>query len=399
MSMSEKRPGRRGVGAALLTVMALAALVTGCGGRTSVTPRPTATTVPPTATPAHPSGPVVTAPIDEITMLSATGGWGRVHHTSGSFDHQIAYTDDGGHTWYDVTPPGFVLKPQGSIQFYAPSATEAWVWPSSIGSAPGESTTLWHTSDAGAHWTSSIVASGAVTQLDFVDANHGWLTTTPYGSAAGQTLINVWRTTDGGSTWTSIASRPVQGHTTGISFVSATTGFATSAGFAIDPVHLITVTHDGGVSWSPVALPGLSGQVVISPPIFSSATAGILEATALESTSEMLKLYRTTDAGATWQPAPALSGADVTLGASIPCSALSTGDVFVAINVNGQITLDQLLPGAASWTAIKTQGSSQALLSGMTQLDFVNTMTGWALTSAGLIGTPDGGVTWATLHA
>ena len=82
-------------------------------------------------------------------------------------------------------------------------------------------------------------------------------------------------------------------------------------------------------------------------------------------------------------------------------SVLSTGEVFVAPTENelGQVTLYRLPVGATSWTKINTERSSAALLRAITQLDFVNPTTGWAVTSSGLIGTSDGGVTWTVLHA
>ena len=77
---------------------------------------------------------------------------------------------------------------------------------------------------------------------------------------------------------------------------------------------------------------------------------------------------------------------------------LSTGDVFAAVTVNGQVTLYQLPVGATSWTKINTGATYTFLLSGITQLDFVNLTTGWAVTGAGLIETTDGGVTWTFVH-
>jgi hypothetical protein len=368
--------------------------------------QPTTTTVPATATPTHPAGPVVTGPIVGSTMFSATTGWGSVQAGSNpNIVGRIAYTVNGGHTWYDVTPSGLTLESQGTIALYPRSATDAWTWLSVY--AGGSSTTLWHTTDAGAHWSSSTVATGAVMQLTFVDATHGWLAATPAGSATGQMPIVVWRTTDGGVTWTNIASTPVTGRTTGMSFVNATTGFATAQDEASSKL-LVSVTHDAGVTWTPVLLPvpstgnSVALPSLVSPPIFTSATAGVLEVTSmsLPSSPATLNLYRTTDAGTSWQLGPSLSGIGGTSVPTtrVPSSVLSTGDVFAAVTVNGQVTLYQLPLGATSWTKITTGSSSTALLSGITQLDFVNQTTGWAVTQAGLIGTTDGGVTWTLLH-
>jgi hypothetical protein len=364
----------------------------------------TATTMPATATPTHPAGPVVTAPIVGSTMFSATTGWGSVQAGSNPIVvGRIAYTVNGGHTWYDVTPSGLTggVPSGGTIAVYPRSATEAWTWISVY--AGGSSTTLWHTTDAGAHWSTSTAATGAVRQLDFIDSLHGWLTAIPGGGAAGQYPINVWRTTDGGATWTKVGFYLIVGSdaTAGISFVTATTGFATSA------AGLLVVTHDGGVTWTPVSLPVPSTGVnlTISTPVFTSATAGVVAVTSssyssVPSSPSTLKVYRTTDGGTSWQLGPVLSGTGGTSVPTtrVPSSVLSTGDVFAAVTLNGRVTLYQLPAGAASWTKINTGGSSTALLSGMTQLDFVSPTIGWAVTQAGLIGTTDGGVTWTVLH-
>jgi hypothetical protein len=411
MVTSRKRPGIVGISTVILLVAALGVLA-GCGSQTTGQTQSTATAAPATATPTHPAGPVVTAPIVGITMFSATTGWGKVHTTgggispSGTFDHQIAYTVDGGHTWYEVTPSGLSPDPLGFIALYPLSSNEAWTWTSHLSSPSADgSTSLWHTTDAGAHWSSSTVATGAVMQLVFIDATHGWLAATPYGSAMGQTPIVVWRTPDAGVTWSKIASTPVRGYTTGISFVNATTGFATAHNIA-GSAFQVSVTQDSGVTWTPVALPAPSSGIpqgtpsLVAPPIFTSATDGVLEVTysSVPASPAILNLYRTADTGTTWQLGPALTGTGVTAGASIACSVLSTGDVFAALPENGQVTLYHLPLGATSWSKINTGSSSAALLSGITQLAFVKT-TGWAVTHAGLVGTTDGGVTWALLHA
>ncbi len=394
-----------GLSTSLLLVVMVAGLA-GCGISSAGQTHPTATPVPATATPLPPTAPVVTSPIDDITMVSATIGWGRVH--SGTYDSEIAYTVNGGQTWYDVTPPELIPEAQSTIALYPRSATEAWTWLSGGGS----STTLWQTTDAGSQWTAYTVATSAVLHLDFIDSLHGWLDASPAGSAAGLFPINVWRTTDGGSTWTQVASYYVWAGTTGLSFANATDGTACS-GLGTPLPYLVSVTHDAGSTWSKLSLPPPSGYsegggLGVEPPVFTSATAGILEViSASGSTSGtsqgLFTVYRTTDAGSSWQLGPSLSGVPISYTnapmPSLVSSVLSTGEVLAAATVNGQLALYQLPAGATSWTKINTGSSSTALLSGMTQLDFVNQMSGWAVTSAGLIGTTDGGVTWTLLHA
>jgi photosystem II stability/assembly factor-like uncharacterized protein len=213
--------------------------------------------------------------------------------------------------------------------------------------------------------------------------------------------------------WTQVGSYGVVAGTAGISFANATTGFASGCppgGRPGSPINLC-VTHDAGKSWSaqsspipPGSVPG--GTVVAEPPVFTSATAGVLEMTSSSLTGAFsspgtLYLYRTMDAGLSWQEVTALGGTSGinAVAYGIPSSVLPTGEVFIALTVNGQTTLYQLPLGASNWTKIATAASATTLLAGLTQLDFVNQMTGWAVTSAGLIATTDGGVTWAVRHA
>jgi photosystem II stability/assembly factor-like uncharacterized protein len=340
---------------------------------------------------------VVTTPISGITMFSATSGWGTVQDISTpTLVSSIALTVDGGRTWFNVTPAGLTLESQGTIALSARSATEAWTWLSLY--AGGQSTTLWHTTDAGANWASYTVATGAVGSLDFSDSLHGWLTATPNGAAAGEYPIDVWRTTDGGATWAQVAAYPVVAGTAGLSFANATTGFADGCplgGPLASPINLC-VTHDAGGTWSALTSPVPPGyvkgdQLRAALPVFTSPTTGVLEVVS----SSIFSLYRTTDAGTSWRFGPPLSVGMVVA----PSSVVATGEVFVAPTLSGQVTLYQLPVGGASWTKINTGDGSLALLSGVTRLDFVSQLAGWAVTSSGLIGTTDGGVTWTVLHA
>jgi photosystem II stability/assembly factor-like uncharacterized protein len=409
-------------GAAILLLAALAVVV-GCGSQSTATTRPTTTAGAATTAPTQTAAAVVTARITDVSMFSATSGWGSIESPSNPSSFMgVAYSMDGGHTWSNVTLAGLTgvtLEYPSSVDFYATSAAEAWAWLQSFNgnstTLNGNPTTLWHTADAGAHWSSSTVATSEVGQLDFSDSLHGWLDAEPSGAAAGEYSIDVWRTTDGGATWTQVASYNVgPAGPTGISFANATIGFAggcPAGGSPSSPIYLC-VTHDAGNTWSaqsspipPGSVPGTQMQLYAEPPVFTSASAGVLEVIELSNSSNpqqgTLYFYRTTDAGLSWHEGAVLGGASaITIPESgVPSCVLPTGEVFVAATVHGQMTLYQLPPGASTWTKIATAASSTTLLAGMMQVDFVNQMTGWAVTNAGLIATTDGGVTWVVQHA
>ncbi len=407
MGSSHTRQGAPRCGTALLLMAVLAALAS-CGSQTTAATRPTATAVVATAAPTLAAGSVVSARVVGVSMFSATSGWGSIESTSSPSSYTgVAYTVDGGRTWYNMTPTGLAnvtLAYPSTIDFYATSAAEAWTW---LQSFNGNSTTLWHTTDAGAHWSSSTVATSEVGQLDFSDGLHGWLDAEPSGAAAGEYSIDVWRTTDGGATWAQVSPYYVgPAGPTGISFANATTGFAggcPAGGSPSSPIYLC-VTHDAGNTWSAQSSP-IGPGTYAEPPVFTSASAGVLEVIKLSNSSNpqlgTLYLYRTTDAGLSWHGGIVLGGTSaITIPESgVPSCVLPTGEVIVAATVNGQITLYQLPPGASIWTKLATASNSTTLLAGMTQLDFVDQMTGWAVTNAGLIATSDGGVTWAVRHA
>ena len=75
---------------------------------------------------------------------------------------------------------------------------------------------------------------GPLPRLHFADARTGYLA-----------LINgMIKTTDGGSTWASLAGSP---RTTALYFVSSDVGFTVDEGFG--PTDAFSTTTDGGHSW------------------------------------------------------------------------------------------------------------------------------------------------------
>jgi photosystem II stability/assembly factor-like uncharacterized protein len=124
----------------------------------------------------------------------------------------IYRTFDGGRTWQPSEPIGPVF-PVSKSSFI--TSEKGWVWIDeqrrlSKLAIPGK---LYATDDGGKTWpifTSNLpqmMAGREMQQLDFVDAESGWALTTPH-LRAGQRLqsTELFRTTDGGKTWTFIAS-------------------------------------------------------------------------------------------------------------------------------------------------------------------------------------------------
>src|SRR5581483_9354234 len=112
---------------------------------------------------------------------------------------------------------------------------------------------------------------------------NGWLLLDK-GSATSHEAIDIFRTTDGGTTWLKVSSTdqntgnqsgtlPFAGDKSGISFISTTTGWVTGT-LPVDNRAWLYVTHDGGSTWQPQNLPlpaNSNVQVATMPPIFFSS--------------------------------------------------------------------------------------------------------------------------------
>ena len=89
-----------------------------------------------------------------------------------------------------------------------------------------------------------MMASGDhIIEMTFADSNHGWAIDAP--GAGDQVGLDLYATTDGGSTWKVITHRPPAG----IQFTSATEGWAAGT------LNHLEHTTDGGRTWHAVTVP------------------------------------------------------------------------------------------------------------------------------------------------
>src|SRR5947209_17036131 len=154
--------------------------------------------------------------------------------------------------------------------------------------------------------TSQLGAS----QVQCVNAQDGWVLADFGGGAAGSQAVNIFRSTDGGRTWSIVTPRPgnppgslpFSGHKSGMGWASATTGWVAGCICAAENTVLLYRTQDGGVNWQPQSLPLPSLQAVITtqPPVFFSATEGLLPVTFSNGKGGILAVYATRDGGTTW---------------------------------------------------------------------------------------------------
>ena len=361
---------------------------------TQPTPAPTraATTTPAptraaTPTPAPPAGSYQL--INALWMSDATTGWAR------TTTYRLLRTTDGGKSWQDVTPP-YPASSSGQFPPAFASLTGSVAWVAVSEKLPDGTIAgvVFRTSDGGHSWQQATLPTSQLgpSQVQFVNAQDGWVLSSPGGGAAGSEGVNLFRSTNGGQTWSLVArapgALPLQGIKSGMGWISATTGWITGS-IAIPNTVYLYRTQDGGVSWQPQALPSSFPVQATQPPVFFSASEGLLPVTFSTAQGPSFAVYATHDGGATWSSSTLLS----TIGSAWDWDFLTMQQGWV-VGATGS-TLHETSDGGQHWTAITPSANFQHI----SQLDFVSAQEGWAISTATpaapvLLKTMDGGQTW-----
>lgn len=345
-----------------------------------------------TPLPAEINAPLIDAPaIVNIDMLDEVYGW-AVTAT------QVIRTNDGGVTWYNVTPPG--LTEVG----YAVRATyldhdHAWVQVPDPNNYPN-SGALYRTKDGGITWTfNSTQFSGG--QMVFLDEDNGWMMA-DLGVAAGSNVIAIYQTTDGGAAWsfsftndpnqpTASDLIPMGGLKSLLTPLNMQTAWVGGVTYAPSIVYLYR-TDDSGRTWIQVEVPLPSdvgmAEINVDALRFVSASDGYL-VLRISNENYQTAIYVTHDAGDTWALMPTvLPGSGTTEITSAQEIVFYNGQQFY-------VTRD----AAQTWSIAQPDvvfGDFFATMS------FANASTGWVIKSdlsdhRSLYKSTDGGRTWFPL--
>ncbi len=266
---------------------------------TSVTPssEPTATVTPSPAT----SSSLAREPqIGGIAFFDADHGLlvGGSDNSSGALQPGgsgiVWRTDDGGKTWAKTVLDAPAIW---SVAVVGPSL--AWAGAVCASDAPPTCRSALLASRDGGK-TFAAISSGAFTILNFVDANDGW----------GAGPLGLSHTTDGGQTWSGSPKQPcpaVARQLVGVSFVDAKRGWVACSGDSTGTEQLrkaVVGTTDGGRTWTVLA-----SAYVTTPDVGSIPGTGLILGISMRPNGTGLFVmlisavdgtWRTADGGRTW---------------------------------------------------------------------------------------------------
>ncbi|MCC5808127.1 MAG: hypothetical protein JJU00_17495 [Opitutales bacterium] len=217
-----------------------------------------------------------TTVLRDIDFVDAENGWLLA-------GNRTWRTMDGGGTWEQqaaVTPAGIIVPFGDGARITFSDTSNGWV--------AGGFGYIARTGDGGETWEVSLMASEFREALSasFLDASRGWV-----GTMTGQ----IFRTTDGGATW---VRQPADGTTLdgrieSVLFLDDSHGWALGAvGGLANRTGRIYRTTDGGSTWSEANIP--DGTRQLNRVDFASPTLGI--AAGVSGT-----ILRSADGGANWE--------------------------------------------------------------------------------------------------
>lgn len=267
----------------------------------------------PAAVPAPPAGRATPATGPSWSLLNASFGDSQHGAVNVYANGLLAtfVTSDGGHTWR---------------RLFTQAALTTFLDRDHVVAVDlGPSNQFEISDDAGQTWQTfpqPVTLSGGPTEIRlsgllsgpfFLDTVDGWW----FGSRPGARQGTLWRTADGGRTWSDLAPGGVlaaDGNALQPVFLDRMRGALVSAADGADLRPTLLVTHDGGRSWSnaaparpPVSAPAGQG-LIVSPTLLAHGDRIVLSLDVLvdrssgPSEQSQHLLSTSEDAGSTWGP-------------------------------------------------------------------------------------------------
>ncbi len=251
--------------------------------------------------------------------------------------------------------------------------------------ADGGSGVIRKTINGGLTWTNAsdslTMFTGASNFPDFVhfwDANNGLALGDPNGNTSGSgTEFELWRTNNGGTTWTRVADANLPNPLSGeYGLTNCYTTYGSHMWFGTNKAR-VYASADSGKTWTVNAtvIAGLAGQV--EGVAFRNSLNGLAWGQSTTSaTTTVYNLAKTSDGGATWLAIPTAT-TNVSIGTNDIC-AVPGANSFMSVGINKaksayvtSITGDD----GTTWNILES-GQTNAVR--MLQVQMLDTLNGWA---------------------
>ncbi|MGE5313146.1 MAG: YCF48-related protein [Acidobacteriota bacterium] len=319
------------------------------------------------------------AMVGKIQFVSSTEGW-----ISGR-GATLLHTINGGDTWSVVTP----FAADTAWSFSDPGLNLCFISPSIgwIMKTPGSTfenshgAIVYKTTDGGSHWEKTIVTQGAGevgVQLQFVDANTGWITVYQLASGTGRLL----KTTDGGKTWTQIQTLPRTDEVILFTFADTKNGWMTTINDN-PPLFQIAKTSDGGSTWT-------NQYTDTAPNGDTTTSSGAMQFTDADHgwvSGPNGRILKTINGGATWQLLKNAGTSTYTNSKSLFFLDANTGWIASSTHLPNQPSTHTILrttDGGATWS--QEPLPAWATQSSIFSMYFSGNTLGWLVGDYGVIG-------------
>jgi PKD repeat protein len=288
-----------------------------------------------------------------ISIVDQNTVWSTSALASGAGAQEFSKTIDGGNTWTAGTT-NLGNAGLGVSMIHAFDANTAWLvaYPNAAGQTGG----IWKTTNGGTAWTrqSTAVYNDAASFANVVyfwDANEGFCQGDPIGAGVGE--YELYRTLDGGTTWTAVPGANIPnpqageyGYTQQIEVVGNSVWYTTNQG-------RIYHSTDKGINWSVYDVSAIVPDFAGSQLSFTDAGTGLIQTGGT--------IYESTNGGANWTLLPTTGSI---FGSGL-CYIEGTSTVFSTGNGSSYSN-----DGGTTWNIIDTDVH--------TAVDFINPSVGWS---------------------
>ncbi|MFH2104069.1 MAG: glycoside hydrolase domain-containing protein [Chloroflexota bacterium] len=310
---------------------------------------------------------IVNPGIQEFEVISENHGWLL-------FNYRLFWTDDNGRNWREITPAYAAQATIGAVKFIDPQ--RGWAILTITDGSP-MSYILARTVNGGVNWQytplalfqqGDVDALAGEIYLEWFDASTGWLVIKK-STSSNFSLGSLFRTTDGGSTWTR-GSAPIGEP---VYFVTRDIGWM-AGGAAGDELYR---SIDGGRTWQPQTVqpsPEGAGRLVnYLLPQFGDSNTGTLPVLVNDGYNAQLSLYATSDGGASWQLTSGLAiTRNVDVGAGLPLAVFDRGRMVMVMPQSYQIAS---MSGDGRISLTNNQDHRSL---GIVELEMASLTSGWA---------------------